>query len=394
MIAFDEALAIVAAHARPLGMERVALAAARDRVLAAPVVARVDSPPADISAMDGYAVRDAGLAGAERLRVIGAAFPGAPFGSSPGPPECVRIFTGAPIPPGADRVIVQENVRQDGDWAIITAAPSVARHIRPRGADFRAGDQLLGPGQQIGYRALVAAAGADVAELEVWRRPRLTIISTGDELAEPGAARGQPLSIPESVSFGVGALAETWGAEPIARHRLKDDIATMKAGAAAALAASDLVIVAGGASVGEKDYAKRVFTALGAELLFSKVAIKPGKPVWFAQAGDRLVLGLPGNPTSAMVTARLLLAPLLAGMSGRDPADAVRWRPMRLAAALPATGDRESFIRASRTADGATPLGNQDSGMQLALVRADLLIRRRSASPALAAGADVDVIDF
>src|SRR5690606_22471403 len=149
-------------------------------------------------------------------------------------------------------------------------------------ADFRAGDQLLAAGCRLGYRALVAAAGADVAELDVWRRPRLSILSTGDELAEPGAAREQPLNIPESVPFGVGALAEAWGAEAIARQRLKDDIATMEAAAAAAIGASDLVIVVGGASVGEKDYAKRVFAALGAELLFSRVAIRPGKPVWFA----------------------------------------------------------------------------------------------------------------
>jgi molybdopterin molybdotransferase len=394
VIAFDEALAIVAAAARPLGKERVALDGAAGRVLADPVIARVDSPPADVSAMDGYAVREGDLGAASRLRVIGAAYPGAPFETPPGPAQCVRIFTGAPLPPGTDRVIVQENVRRDGDDAVIATPPSATRHIRARGADFRAGDRLLDAGLRLDPRAMVAAAGADVAELGVWRRPRLIVLGTGDELVEPGAARDRPQSIPESVSFGVGALAEAWGAELIARRRLKDDIAAMEAAAAAALEAADLVIVAGGASVGEKDYAKRVFSALGTALLFSKVAIKPGKPVWFGRAGDRLVLGLPGNPTSAMVTARLFLMPLLAGMSGRDPAGAVRWRPMRLAAPLPLTGDRETFVRASQTQDGATPLSNQDSGMQLALVRADLLIRRRPHAPALDAGAEIEAIDF
>lgn len=388
MIGFDEALALIAQAARPLGVESVPLASAKGRMLAAPVIAMVDSPPADVSAMDGYAARDADLPG--RLDVAGESFPGGGAGAL-GPGQCVRIFTGGPVPDGADRVVIQEDVTREGDFAIF-GEPGPARHIRKRAGDFARGDVLLAVGMRVDARGLVAAAGADLGELDVWRRPKLVILGTGDELAEPGTARDRPGAIPESVSLGVAALAEEMGARIVGRLRLRDDLPRMEEAAAEALAAADLVVVTGGASVGEKDFAKAMFAPLGLELIFSKVAIKPGKPVWLGRVGDRLVMGLPGNPTSAMVTARLLLAPLIAGLGGRRPD--LHWRRAKLAEAIGPCGDRETFVRAAWDGETARAFSNQDSGAQKTLADADLLIRRRAGAPAAQAGEPVEIIDF
>ena len=389
MIGFDEAAFLVAEAARPLGTERIPLDQARKRILAAPVAAEVDSPPADVSAMDGYAVRDADLPG--RLRVAGESFAGSPDEAPLEPGACIRIFTGAPVPEGADRVVIQEEARREGESAIFDR-PGPARHIRRRGSDFARGTVLLEPGRPLDARALVAAAGADLAEVEAWRRPRLVIIGTGDELVAPGSARGTPGAIPESVSLGIATFAEEWGAEVVARRRLADDLPLLERAAAEALESADLVVVTGGASVGERDHAKAMFAPSALELIFSKVAIKPGKPVWLGRAGGRLVLGLPGNPNSALVTARLLLAPLIHGLTGRPPM--LPWRQAKLAADLPATGSRETFTRAVAAGGAVRPLANQDSGAQSTLAAADRLIRRAAGAPAAAAGETVEVIDF
>lgn len=391
MISFDEALSLVLETARPKASERVAIAKAAGRVLAQPVVAMVDSPPADCSAMDGYAVRDSDVPG--RLRLIGESFAGAGHEGSLEPNTAIRIFTGAPVPEGADRVIMQEVVERDGDMAVIAEAPGHARHIRRRGNDFHAGDALLPAGRRLDPRALVAAAGADLAEVEVWRRPSVTIIGTGDELAPPGEARHRPGMIPESVSFGIAALVEQFGALSLGTHRLGDDLPAMEKAAGDALDESDLVVVTGGASVGERDFAKAMFAPHGLKLIFSKVAIKPGKPVWLGEAGGKLVMGLPGNPTSAMVTARLLLAPLIAGLCGSS-GGALNWRRIRLAATLPACGDRETFHRARMEEAGATLVSNLDSSAQKALAEADLLIRSRPNDPVREAGEEIEAIDF
>ena len=395
MISFDEAVELVAGVARPLGRERVALDAAHGRVLAHAVHAEVNAPPCDTSAMDGYAVRDRDLARLPaRLALAGEAFAGSPMGEPLAAGLCLRIFTGAPLPPGADRVVIQEMVGRDGDVAIFSEAPGEARHIRRTGSDFAAGDLLLEPGHRLDPRALVAVAGADVAEVEVWRRPRVAVLATGDELVDPGQAGASDSAIPESVSFGVVALAEEWGAEPAGRIRLNDHLPTMEQAAAEALEAADLVVVTGGASVGEKDFAKRMFEPAGLELIFSKVAIKPGKPVWLGRAKGRLVMGLPGNPTSALVTARLLLAPLLAGLTGRDPHMALRWRQAPLGARIGAEGDRETFVRAVHRGEAVVPLTNQDSSAQRTLAAADCLIRRRGGAAAADPGEMVEILEL
>jgi molybdopterin molybdotransferase len=389
VIGFEEAAALVAEAAQPLERERVPLDRAKGRVLAAPVIAEVDSPPTDVSAMDGYAVRDADLPG--RLRVAGESFPGRGHDAPLGAGACVRIFTGGPVPAGADRVVIQEEVGREGDFARFES-PGPARHIRARGSDFARGATLLEPGRLIDARALVAAAGADLGEIEVWRRPRVVILGTGDELAEPGSARAVPGAIPESVSRGVAAFAEDWGAEIVGRRRLGDDLRALKRAAAEALEIADVVVVTGGASVGERDFAKAMFEPAGLDLIFSKVAIRPGKPVWLGRAWGRLVLGLPGNPNSALATARLLLAPLLHGLTGRPPS--LRWRRAKLAAPLGATGSRETFYRAAAAGEAVRALSNQDSGAQSTLAAADFLIRRAAGAPAAEAGDTVDIIDF
>jgi molybdopterin molybdotransferase len=390
MIPFDEAVRRLTEAARPLGRESVPLREAVGRVLAAPVAARVDSPPADSSAMDGYAVREADLPGP--LRQIGESFAGRGFGGVLEPGTCVRIFTGAPVPAGADRVVIQEIAVRDGKSVTVAELPGPARYIRRWGSDFRAGEALLEAGRRLGPRALVTAASADVAEVETWRPPAVLVLATGDELAPPGEARGRPGAIPESISAGVSALAEAWGGRILGSRLLADNLAGLERAAGEAIEQADLIVVTGGASVGERDHAKAMFAPHGLDLIFSKVAMKPGKPVWLGRAGATYVLGLPGNPTSAMVTARLLLAPLVAGLAGRD--GALAWRRVPLAAPLPACGDRETFHRARLSEGDAEPLANQDSGAQKALADADLLLRSRPNDPPRQAGQEIEALDF
>lgn len=394
MISFDEALERVRGAARPLGTETVAIDVAAERVLAAPVIARIASPGRDVSAMDGYAVREADLSTLPaKLKIVGESFAGGGWNGAIGAGECVRIFTGAPVPQEADRVVIQENVRRDGEAAVIEEAGD-ARHIRKRGSDFEKGQQLLPAGRLLDKRAIVAAAAADLAEVEVFSRPRITILGTGDELAEPGTAAERIDAIPESVSLGIAAMAADWGAAVVKRKRLRDELAAMKDAAAQALDEADLVIVTGGASVGEKDFAKAMFEPLGLDLIFSKVAIKPGKPVWLGRVGSRLVIGLPGNPSSAIVTGRLFLAPLLAGLSGRNPGEALRWRTANLGTPLKECGSRETFHRARWNGPQVEILGFQDSSAQQALADADVLVRQLANAPAVPAGAEVEVLEF
>ncbi|QIK79512.1 molybdopterin molybdotransferase MoeA [Sphingomonas piscis] len=395
MISFDEAVAVLAEVARPLGSERIPLAKAHGRVLAEPVTAALDSPRRDVSAMDGYAVASAELANLPtRLRVAKAVFAGDNTIPRLTAGECARIFTGGAVPDGADRVVVQEAVGRDGDWAIFNAPLSPATHIRKQGFDFRTGDTLLEAGDRLHARALVSAAAADQAEVSVFRRPRFAILGTGDELAEPGSARASGGTIPDSISLAVEALGRDWGGECLGRRLAPDQLAELQRLGGELLQGVDLLVVTGGASVGERDFAKTMFGPEGLDLLFSKVAIKPGKPAWLGRASGRLVLGLPGNPTSAMVTARLFLAPLLAGLGGRDSAAALDFRSALLDQPVAAEGDRESFVRARWVGERVAAIGNQDSGVQGALASADLLIRRPAASAAAQSGDKVSVLPF
>jgi molybdopterin molybdotransferase len=394
LIGFDEAIRRLREVARPRGPEIVALAAAAGRVLAEPVRAAIRAPAADVSTMDGYAVRSADVTQLPaRLAVVAQALPGTLPGAALPAGQCARIFTGAPLPPDADRVVIQEVVRREADQALVEGPLDESRFVRAAGSDFEVGDVLVGAGQMLTPRALVAAAAGDIAELTVWRRPVVNLIATGDELVDPGNARSRPGGVPDSLSEGLAACMRQWGADLGSQVRAGDDLERLARFAAEAAANSDLVLVTGGASVGERDHGREMFGP-DLTLLFSKVAIKPGKPVWLGRLGEALVLGLPGNPTSAMVTARLFLAPLLAGLCGSDPLAALAWRHAPVADALGPTGGRETFSRGRMEGGRVWLLPNQDSGAQRSLANAELLVRRPSGASGFAAGDMIEVLDF
>lgn len=392
MIAVDEALAIIEQRIGPLGRETVALGEAAGRTLATALRARSDAPRHPLSAMDGYAVVQQATAPGKRCAIIGESRAGRGFAGQVGPGEAVRIFTGAPLPAGADYVIMQEYASREADQVTFAEGYGPAAHIRAIASDFARGDVLVPAGTRLGPRAMVAAAAADVAEVDVALRPRVTIFATGDELVPPGSAHLGSDTIPESVSYGIAAMVAQEGGEIVSRRSGADDLDMLVAAAGEALSEADLVIVTGGASVGDRDFAKPMFGPHGLYLWFEKVAMKPGKPVWLGQAGDALVLGLPGNPTSAMVTAALFLRPLLARLQGA--AGAAHWRRLPLAAPLGATGSRETFVRARWDEAGLVPLTNQQSGAQAALIEADWLIRCPPASDALGPGETVSALRF
>jgi molybdopterin molybdotransferase len=390
MIRFERALGLLRDAARPLGTETVAIDRAEGRVLAEPVRAAIRAPASDVSTMDGYAVRGEDVARLPaRLAVAEEARPG----SLPPPPlepgTCVRVLTGGPLPPGADRVVIQEVVRREGNAAVVEGLLGEAPFTRAAGSDFEPGDVLVPAGRRLRSGTLVAAAAGDIGSVEVWRMPRLLIIATGDELEAPGSARSRPGAVPDSISPGLAALARSWGADVIGLVRVTDEPASSPV----ATGSADIVLVTGGASVGPRDHAKAMFGD-GLELIFSRVAIKPGKPVWLGRNGDMLVLGLPGNPTSALVTGRLFLAPLLAVMTGLTPEAALDWRDAALGEPLGPAGDRETFSR-GRFADGVVRLlPNQDSGAQRMLADATLLVRRPIGAAGFAAGDRIQVLDF
>jgi molybdopterin molybdotransferase len=394
MIAFDEAIRLMVQAVSPLGTEVVALGDASGRVLAEPLFARCDAPRHAVSSMDGYAVAHADARTGAVLRVVGESRPGGRFPGTVCSGEAVRIFTGAPMPAGSDRCIIQEDVERDGDVIRVAGPRGPQVFVRNAGSDFAAGDLLLRPGTRLTARSMIAAAAADVCSMKVGLRPRVAVIGTGDELAEPGTAHQHDHAIPDSVTYGVAAMARSAGASMVSRSTVPDDLSSLTVRAAEALAEADLVIVTGGASVGERDFAKPMFAAHGLDLVFSKVAIKPGKPVWFGRSRGAWVLGLPGNPTSAMVTARLFMVPVLASLQGQSANEVLRWRTMRMAAPLPDTGDRETFFRASWDSLGLTPLPDQDSGSQLALAEADWLIRCPAGQVGLAADQLVSALHF
>ncbi|MFD2249499.1 molybdopterin molybdotransferase [Pseudochelatococcus lubricantis] len=393
MISFDEAVALVRQLSQPLATEQVPLDRAAGRVLARPVVAPRTAPAFPTSAMDGYAVRDSDLAQAPvKLRVAGESYAGRPFGKRAGPGTCVRIFTGAVVPPGFDRVVIQEQVGQSNGLAFFDRTPSGGRHIRPVGSDFFAGEAILPAGIVLTPQALIAAAGADVGEVCAVRQPRIAILATGDELAVPGTAHLRAGAVPDSVSVGIAALAEAFGGAVVLRLRIPDTLEALESGADEALACSDIVVVTGGASVGERDYARDMFRGHAMQPVFSKVAMKPGKPVWMSRAGARLVVGLPGNPGSALVTARLFLAPLVAGLSGRGAGLAWQWQSARLGENAPEVGDRETFYRGQLHEGRAVFVGNQDSSAQAALGVSRILIRRAAGAGVLPEGREVSFL--
>ena len=395
MISYDEALARIAACAEPLEHEEVPLDQARGRILAGSVIARISVPATDISAMDGIAVRDADLAALPvTLRVIGASCAGEPWHGKLMSGECVRIFTGASLPRGADRVVMQEHVHFDGEAATVRDGYGPGWHVRAAGADFNSGEMLVAAGTCLGPRQLLCAAAANHGRVSVWRMPRVGILVTGTELVPAGVESGFAYSLPDSVSHGVAALVAIWGGQVMARRLVADQLNDLRDAAGLMLLDADIVVVTGGASVGERDYAKDMFTPHGLDLIFSKLAIKPGKPVWLGKCGAKLVIGLPGNPTSAVVTARLILAPLLTLMSGRSLEAALAWRRLPVEGDVKADLRWEDFPRARLTQGRAVLLSLQDSGVQRPLADADILVRASTWEKGCNDGATAQCLDF
>jgi molybdopterin molybdotransferase len=394
MIGFEESIRLVADLARPLAVETVTLDEADGRVLAAPVNARRDAPAVAVSAMDGYAVRDADLVTLPIcLRVAGKSFAGSAPPEPIAPGMCVRVFTGAPVPSGASRVVIQEDVIADAGDARFHLPLSASRHIRPAGSDFSTGDELVAAGLPLNPQRLVAVAAADTAQIDVIRRPRVRIIANGDEIEPAGSASGARHHIPDSLTPALKALIRRWHGVVTGSEICADDLALLQRAATTAVEQADVVVVTGGASVGEKDFAKTMF-GRDLTLVFAKVAIRPGKPVWLGTMGSTIVVGLPGNPTSALVTARLYLAPILLGLAGFDTGEAWSWRQAPIAAPLPANSERHAFLRARATPDGISVLSDQSSGAQAALADAQFLLRRAPRALRAETGELVSVLEF
>jgi molybdopterin molybdotransferase len=395
VISFEESIRLVAGLAKPLAAEDVPLDDADGRVLAAPVVANRNAPAFAVSAMDGYAVRDEDLRSLPiKLDVVGKSFAGSQSPEALQPSTCMRVFTGAAVPEGAERVVIQEDVIAEGTSAIFRNAPGKSRHIRAAGSDFARGDVLVPARVVLNPQRLVAVAAADVTSVSVIRQPRVCIIACGDELVVPGSGDLAQFYIPDSLTIALAALVRQWNGVVVGGRICPDDLMVLRREATDAIVLADIVVVTGGASVGEKDFAKSMFSDCGLELVFEKVAIRPGKPVWLGKTGNTVVLGLPGNPTSALVTARLYLAPLLAGLAGFDPAIAWRWQTLPLTAPLDASGDRHTFLRAKASGTGVAALHDQDSSAQKTLAEAEYLIDRPPGVGRAETGTSVSVLSF
>jgi molybdopterin molybdotransferase len=392
MISVEEALARVLASAEtPLAEERVALDAAYGRVLARRLMALRTQPPFPNSAMDGYALRSADAAARPAvLTVIGESAAGRAYGGSVGPGEAVRIFTGAPMPDGADAIVVQEEAKRDGDRIEVKAAVSAGDNLRPAGLDFRDGEALLAAGRRLSPRDVALAAAANHVELAVRSRARVAILATGDELVAPGATPG-PAQIIASNNFAVAGVVEACGGVAIDLGIAADTMSALdESFRRAQPVEADVLVTLGGASVGDHDLVQKALVAAGMELGFWRIAMRPGKPLMHGRLGTMRVLGLPGNPTSSTVCAILFLRPLLRALHGEPDAGADPGRAGRLAVDLPANGPRQDYMRCSLAigADGvltATPAESQDSSLVKVMARADgLIVRAPHAGPAKA----------
>lgn len=396
LLPVDEALARIMAAISPKGCESVALDAAAGRVLAAPVPASTDNPPFDASAMDGYAVRAEDVHEGAVLRQIGVSQAGEAFAGTVSKGVCARIFTGAPMPEGADTVIMQEQTMADGDAITFLADSVPGKNVRPRGHDFRTGDILVAAGARLSPNHIALIAAANHASITVTQAPHIAIMATGDELVPPGS----PLPMGRIVgsnSFGLGALFAPYAAGIADLGIIPDDMGILNRAIGAALDnAPDVLVTTGGASVGEHDLVQDALKANGVEIDFWRIAMRPGKPLMFGRKDKTIVFGLPGNPVSALVTATVFVLPAIRAMLGETPPARLT---MPLASPLPANGPRRHFIRAFRTpaengVTGVAPIGETDSGHLSSLAKSDCLIVQREHDEGRMAGAPVEVIEL
>ncbi|WP_439514556.1 molybdopterin molybdotransferase MoeA [Oceanibaculum nanhaiense] len=396
MIPVEEALAKILAALTPLGAEEISVEAALGRVLAEDVAARVTQPPKPVSAMDGYAVKAADVASVPTtLTVIGEAPAGRGYQGMVESGQAVRIFTGAPLPDGADSIVIQEDTEASGDSVTVKEAPVPGNFVRPAGLDFRVGDIGIPAGKLLTARDIGLAAGMNHPWLRVVRRPRIAILATGDEIVRPGDPIGSD-QIVSSNALALSAFVRGAGGESLVLGIAPDEmdgLTRMIAGARGA----DLLVTTGGASVGDHDLIQTVLGESGT-LGFWKIAMRPGKPLMFGRIHDTPVLGLPGNPVSSMVCALLFLGPAIARLLGR-PASGPQTQAARLTAALKPNDRRQDYLRATLAVDAdgtmlATPFAKQDSSQFSLLTKADGLLVRPPHDPARSAGETVQVIPF
>jgi molybdopterin molybdotransferase len=389
LLTIAEARRLVLETAVPLGTETVAIADACDRVLATDLQAVGDVPPFPCSAMDGYAVNP-GEAN-RTLKVVGESRAGAPSAQPLGADQAIRISTGGAVPAGATAVIPQENVEVVNGAILTRTAVRPGDHVRDRGEDMRAGTTVLAKGTVLGAAELGAAVAAGAGALTVTRRPRVQVLSTGDELKAPGEPLG-PGEIHNSNGPMLVALAAHQGAFTAPPGRLPDDRTATEAGLKQALESADVVIVSGGVSVGPHDHVKPALATLGVEEVFWRVALQPGKPTWFGRRGSTLVFGLPGNPVSAAVTFALFVRPGLAALQGRNEPQPIDSEAF-LSTAVRRNPDREQAIRVRLERENgrliAHPNGPQGSHIVTSLLGADALAMVPAGDGELEAGAAV-----
>lgn len=392
MLLFQEALQKVLAAAAPLGTERLGLVQAFGRVLRQDLTARADMPAFDYSAMDGYAVQTAEFASTPlSLPVVGESQTGHPAPKLQPKTTC-RIFTGAELPTGANAVVMQENVQRTADAATFTVKPEPFAHVRRRGEDMQAGTVALRSGARLHGGCLGLIAALDHMSVLVSRQPRVVIVCTGDELRDPGSV-ARPGSIPESNGYALSGFVRQVGGDPILAPLAKDDAEATRRLLAEAVEGADLLLTVGGVSVGDHDVVRPALEALGAQLEFYKVRIKPGKPLTFGRLGRTLILGLPGNPVSAQVTFALFGAPLLRSLQA-DSAPLPRRRTVVLLSEITQKAGRRAFVRGAYHPDGVEPFTNQASGSAVSMALADALIEVPEDVERIPAGDRVDTISL
>lgn len=391
MISVDQALDLIFQH-RP---SRVSI----DRTienslgcyLAESIYARVSQPPANVSAMDGYAVKLSDiLEGQSPLKLIGESAAGLPFQGSLGSYEAIRVFTGAIIPDGADHVIIQEDVKISGEELTLTEVNSQQSHIREMGLDFKQGEMIVEANKLLGAYELSIIAAANYDTISVYNPYQVAVLTAGDELKPPGSSL-LPGQIINSNTTGLCALIKKWGASPFDLGISEDSVEAIISSISNAPEQVDLFVAIGGASVGDYDYMRKAFSDSGFEFVFEKVAVKPGKPTWFAKRGRQVVLGLPGNPASALVCANLFLQPLLCG------ANAIQKSTARVDQSLPVNGARETYMRATAYINdeatiAVTPINKQDSSLINPFLTSNCLIRRAPHSNAVSKGQLVEIV--
>lgn len=394
LISVDEALRrVLESIERPVKAEMCPLPACAGRTLADDLVASRDQPPFPASAMDGYAVRHADISEVPAmLRLVGESSAGHGFAGTLEPGTAVRIFTGAPVPPGSDTIVIQEDTEVREGQVVVKERPRPGQFVRPAGLDFRAGEALLKAGQQLDARRLALAAAMGHGALSVRRRPRVAILSTGDELVRPGET---PTSdqIVASNPYAVATIVARAGGEPLDLGIAKDTVPALEERIEAARSAkADLLVTLGGASVGEHDLVQSALARQGMSLGFWRVAVRPGKPLMLGRLGAMGLLGLPGNPVSSVVCAILFLVPAIRALVGDPEAGANPTAPARLGVDVAANDSRQDYMRATFHEGAAIPHAKQDSSMLRILGQSDVLLVRPPHAPAAKAGEPCRVI--